>query len=118
MEKTRTVEVRLYFPNTLRDFHYTYDVANMEDDYVHSAMWQFDSEQADTVFGLYGYAPMDVSVIVNGEEVSTFKLCYQETLWHVFFREHGGPWHGRFQYFLLTLIERRYAEEHKAAKAA
>lgn len=118
MKKIETVEVRLYFPNTLRAFLYSYDVANMEDDYVHSAMWTFDSEQADTVFGLYGYAPMDVSVIVNGETVSSFKACYQKTLWHVFFREHGGPWHGRFQHFLLSLIEHRYRMEHKAVKAA
>ena len=104
--------VALVLPNIGREFTYEYDY-DLEQNRTEQAMRQWYDEQADTLFALYGYGPMDVTVRVDGEVVSSQKLCYQETLWHSFFCEGGEPWHGRFQHFTTTLYSFRYREDER-----
>lgn len=104
--------VALVLPNIGREFTYEYDY-DLEQNRTEQAMRQWYDEQADTLFALYGYGPMDVTVRVDGEVVSSERLCYQETLWHSFFREGGEPWHGRFQHFTTTLYSFRYREDQR-----
>lgn len=95
--------VILQFPKICKEFVYEfpYDLSR-------------DREQeADTLFALYGYAPMDVIIQADGVEVARYRSCYQETLWHSFFREGGESWHGRFPRFTLSLIEFRWREDER-----
>ena len=111
------IEVRLYFPTIDREFVYKYDDADIDEDQVEESYRDFYEHEAPHVFALYGYAPMDVTTICNGNEVSTYKSCYQETLWGVFFNEGGKPWFGRFAPFEWTLLGYRHrSEEHEATR--
>jgi hypothetical protein len=74
---------------------------------------QFYEQEAPVLFALYGYAPMDVTVETDGEETWQVAACYQETLWHSFFREGGEPWHGRIQPFITSLISFRWREDER-----
>lgn len=104
--------VTLVFPNIEREFHYEYDY-DLEQNRTEQAMRQWYDEHADELFALYGYGPMDVTVKVDDEVVSHERLCYQETLWHSFFREGGETWHGRFSHFTTTLYSFRYCEDQR-----
>lgn len=108
--RSKVEKVRLYFPNIDKEFVYCYP-HDMEQNRVEQTMRQWYDEQADLFFALYGYGPMDVSVTLDGNEVASYKACYQETLWHSFFREGGESWHGRFSHFELSLIECRRRNE-------
>ena len=104
--------IKLVFPNIGREFVYEFP-------YVHGinreeeAMRTFYEQEADTYFALYGYAPMDVHIELDFVEIGFYRACYQETLWHSFFREGGESWHGRFSHFSLSLIEFRYREDER-----
>ncbi|MFW5563383.1 MAG: hypothetical protein ACOCNX_00650 [Prevotella sp.] len=111
------VEIRLNFPNIDKDFTYEYVNADMWTNYVEDAMQQFFENTAPILFALYGYAPMDVTIIRDGYKVGFLAMCYQETFWHVYFAEGGEPWHGRFSQFTDALIETRYRKEHQAIAA-
>ena len=104
--------VTLMFPNIGREFRYEYDY-NPGQNRVEQAMRQWYDEQAGELFALYGYGPMDVRVCVDDREVSFERSCYQETLWHSFFREGGEPWFGRFSHFSISLFSFRYREDER-----
>ena len=107
----KKITVRLYFPNIHKKFEYCYE-HDMERDFVQDAMRQWYDQEADLYFALYGYGPMDVSVRCDDEQPHwAIKACYQETLWHSFFREGGESWRGRFSHFELSLIECRRRNE-------
>lgn len=108
--------VKLLFPNIGREFSYEfpYDLSRNREQEAYKAFYK---QEAPTLFALYGYAPMDVSIQTDGMEVARYRSCYQETLWHSFFCEGGEPWHGRFPHFTISLIEFRYRED-KLKKAA
>jgi len=102
--------VVLTFPNIDKEFSFFYP-HRMDVNRVEQAMRTWYEQEADTYFALYGYGPMDVSVLLDGREVASYKACYQETLWHSFFCEGGESWHGRFSHFELSLIECRRRNE-------
>ena len=102
--------VVLTFPNIDKKFSFFYP-HRMDVNRVEQAMRTWYEQEADTYFALYGYGPMDVSVLLDGNEVASYKACYQETLWHSFFCEGGESWHGRFSHFELSLIECRRRNE-------
>ena len=105
-----TETVVLYFPNIDKVFYYNYR-HRMNVNRVEQAMRTWYETEADTYFALYGYGPMDVEVKVDGVDVASWKSCYQETLWHSFFKEGGESWHGRFSRFELSLMECRRRNE-------
>lgn len=105
-----TETVSLYFPNIDKVFYYNYR-HRMNMNRVEQAMRTFYETEAPTLFALYGYAPMDVEVLLNGIDVASYHACYQETLWHSFFREGGESWHGLFGQFELSLIEFRHRND-------
>ena len=110
--------VLLVFPNinVTCTYEYPYDTNRGREE---ESMRAFYEQEAPTLFALYGYGPMDVHVQRNGVEVARYRACYQETLWQSFFNEGGEPWHGRFQHFVLSLIEYRYREDvRRLARAA
>lgn len=102
--------VVLSFPNIEKEFSFFY-THRINVNRVEQAMRTFYEQEAPTLFALYGYGPMDVSVLVDGSEVASYKACYQESMWHSFFSEGGDPWHGRFGYFELSLMECRSRHE-------
>ena len=104
-------EVRMYFPNIDKQFIYTYPF-EWERNRVEEAMREFLDKEAPTLFALYGYGPMDISVRVDEREPHwAIKACYQERLWQVYFREGGEPWHGRFGHFTTSLMQIRFSED-------
>lgn len=105
--------VRLTFPNIDKTFEYSFDHDDPNVDCVEKAMRLWYDQQADLYFALYPYGPMDVSVMTDGREVASMRMCYQETLWHSFFREGGESWHGRFSHFSVSLILYRSREEQR-----
>ena len=107
--------VRLYFPNIEREFKYEYDY-DVNQERVGQALSTFYEQEADELFALYGYAPMDISVQADGEEVWQVKACYEEYMWHVFFAEGGEPWHGRIQQFVTSLISCRWRRDYNDEK--
>lgn len=113
--ETETVE--LYFPNIDKVFYYNYR-HRINVNRVEQAMRTWYETEAAMLFALYGYGPMDVEVKIDGLEVASYKGCYQETLWHSFFREGGEPWHGRFGHFELSLIEVRTAHDREELRKA
>lgn len=118
MKRERQITtVLLVFPNINRTFTYEFPyvpgIARDEE-----AMRTFYEQEAPTFFALYGYGPMDVEIQLDFVQVSRYKACYQETLWHSFFREGGKTWHGRFNHFIISLIEFRYREDVRRLKAA
>ena len=115
--RSKVEKVRLYIRNIDKEFAYCYP-HDMEQNRVEQAMRQWYDEQADLFFALYGYGPMDVSVTLDGSEVASYKACYQETLWHSFFREGGESWHGKFSRFTDTLMEWRYREDNRGLSKA
>lgn len=120
MAKNKTAvneTVVLKFPNIEKEFNFFYP-HRMGTNRVEQAMRTFYEQEAPLYFALYGYAPMDVSVLLDGREVASYKACYQETLWHVYFCEGGDPWHGRFSHFELSLIEYRHREDNRATTKA
>lgn len=94
--------VKLYFPRIEREFVYEYEY-DPEGERLTQALATFYEQEAPELFALYGYAPMDISVMDDGEEVWQVRACYEEYLWHVFFAEGGEPWHGRIQHFVSSL---------------
>ena len=102
--------VVLKFPNIEKEFSFFYP-HRMNINRVEQAMRTFYEQEAPTLFALYGYGPMDVSALLDGREVFSYKSCYQETMWHAFFCEGGDPWHGRFCYFDLSLMECRESHD-------
>ena len=98
--------VKLAFPNIGREFVYKFPY-DLDRNREHEAFKAFYEQEAPLYFALYGYAPMDVHIIVDGVETGFYRACYQETLWHVFFSEGGDPWFGRFNPFSISLIELR-----------
>ena len=110
----KATTVILQFPNIDREFAYEYPY-DPKRDREEEAYREFYKQEAYTLFALYGYAPMDVTIKADGEVVGHYEACYQEYLWHVFFNELGGPWHGRFQRFTMSLMELRKHEEKKVA---
>lgn len=114
-----TTTVVLSFPNIGKNFSYNYTYEhdrNREEE----AFRTFYEQEAERLFALYGYASMDVSIQRDDREIACYHACYQETLWHSFFREGGEPWFGRFSRFTLSLIELRWREDGrlKERKAA
>lgn len=105
-KKIANETVVLKFPNIEKEFSFFYP-HRMNINRVEQAMRTFYEQEAPLYFALYGYGPMDVSVLNDGSEVASYKACYQETMWHSFFSEGGDPWHGRFCYFELSLMECR-----------
>ena len=105
--------VRLSFPNIDKEFEYSYNLDDPNTDCVEKAMRQWYDEWAGLYFALYPYGPMDVHVLTDGRETASMSLCYQETLWHSFFREGGESWHGRFSHFSVSLILYRSREEQR-----
>lgn len=110
MNRTSITTVILSFPKIEREFVYEFPY-DLSRDREHEAYRTFYEQEADTLFALYGYAPMDVIIQKDFREVARYRSCYQETLWHSFFREGGQSWHGRFQHFTLSLIEFRWRED-------
>ena len=108
----KKVVVQLSFPNIDKVFPYTY-ASDMERSHAREAMREWYEEYADKLFALYPYGPMNVSVSVDGHETWFVKACYQETLWHAFFREGGDPWCGRFPQFVTALMQFRSREERR-----
>ena len=109
--------ILLVFPNIglTCTYEFPYDLdRNREEE----AMRAFYEQEAERWFALYGYAPMDVHIQTDGIETGAYRACYQEVLWESFFKEGGEPWHGRFNNFSLSLIERRYREDNCGRKAA
>ena len=104
--------VKLNFPRINREFTYEYE-HDMEQERVEPSLRQFYEQEAPELFALYGYAPMDVSVEVDGEETWQVAACYQETLWHSFFCEGGESWHGRIDRFVTSLISFRWREDER-----
>ena len=113
--------VVLKFPNIEKEFSFSYP-HRMNINRVEQAMRTFYEQEAPLYFALYGYGPMDVSVLLDDREVASYKACYQESMWHSFFSEGGDPWHGRFCYFELSLMECRERndefEQRETSKAA
>ena len=112
MNTTSITTVILSFPKIEREFVYEFPY-DLSRDREHEAYRKFYEQEADTLFALYGYAPMDVIIQKDFREVACYRSCYQETLWHSFFREGGQSWHGRFQHFTLSLIEFRWREDER-----
>lgn len=104
--------VRLYFPNIDRTFDYTYP-HDLNCSRLRPAMQEFYDKEADELFALYGYAPIDISVLIDGIETWSIKACYQETLWHSFFREGGDSWSGSFSRFTDSLMEFRWRDDKR-----
>lgn len=118
MNKTAANEVVvLKFPNIEKEFSFYYP-HRINVNRIEQAMRTFYEQEAPLYFALYGYGPMDVSVLLDGSEVASYKSCYQETLWHVYFCEGGDPWHGRFSHFDLSLIEFRHREDNRVTTKA
>ncbi len=110
---TRSITtVILSFPKIEREFTYEFPY-DLSRDREQEAYQTFYVQEADRLFALYGYAPMDVIIQADFREVARYRSCYQETLWHSFFREGGESWHGRFQQFTLSLIEFRWREDER-----
>ena len=117
MEKRQQTKVTFHFPTINKTYRYVYPY-DLERDREVEAYRTFYETEAPTLFALYGYAPMDVSIKADDDEVARYRSCYQETLWGIFFREGGEPWHGRFWHFTLSLIEHRWREDHRELKQA
>lgn len=113
--KAKITTVRLYFPNIEREFVYSFPY-DLECDREQDAYRTFYEQEAPMLFALYGYAPMNVTIKRDDEEVARYHSCYQETLWHSFFREGGESWHGRFPHFTLSLIEFRWREDERECR--
>lgn len=113
----KTTTIKLFFPDINREFVYTYP-HSFEADRECEAMEQWYREEAPTLFALYGYGPMDVTIYSRGMQVGFYRGCYQETLFNSFFNEGGDPWHGRFWHFACSLIELRYNKDQEKLKAA
>lgn len=112
--------IKLVLPNIGREFSYDYPY-DLDKNREQEAFKAFYEQEAPTLFALYGYAPMDVEVLLEGIDVASYHACYQETLWHSFFCEGGESWHGRFGQFELSLIECRSRNdefEKRETKAA
>ena len=107
--------VILQFPNICKEFVYEFPY-DLSRDREQEAYRTFYEQEADTLFALYGYAPMDVIIQRDFREVARYRSCYQETLWHSFFKEGGESWHGRFQQFTLSLIEFRWREDERECR--
>lgn len=114
----KNITVRLYFPNICKEFVYEFPF-DLSRDREQEAYRKFYEDEAPTLFALYGYAPMDVSIQTDDDvEVANYRSCYQEALWQSFFREGGESWHGRFPRFAISLIEFRYREDNRNMKIA
>ena len=105
--------VKLAFPNIGREFVYEFPY-DLDRNREHEAFRAFYEQEAPVLFALYGYAPMDVKILVDGIETGAYRACYQETLWHSFFCEGGESWHGRFGHFSISLISFRYREDERS----
>ena len=115
MEKEK-VTIRIFCKGRTWEYNYDYDPSR---DLTHEAMETWYTDECDTLFGLSGsYAPVDVHVYIDQQETQHLRICYQEYLWHVFFAKGGGPWHGRFSHFTLSLYEMRYRHDQEQLKAA
>lgn len=116
------VKVILTFPTidkqVVYGFSSTMPTNGVDRDVTQLAMREFFEHYALLWFALYGYAPMNVSVTIDGKDVASYAACYQETLWHEFFAEGGRPWFGRFQCFVFSLIEHRNRMDNNKRKAA
>ncbi len=107
-----TTTIKLVLPNIGREFAYDYPY-DLDKNREEEAFKAFYEQEAPTLFALYGYAPMDVKILVDGIEVGAYRACYQETLWHSFFCEGGASWHGRFGHFSISLISFRHREDER-----
>lgn len=105
--------VKLAFPNIGREFVYDFPY-DLDRNREEEAMRKFYEQEAPLYFALYGYAPMDVKILVDGIETGAYRACYQETLWHSFFKEGGGSWFGRFSPFSTSLIMFRHREDERS----
>lgn len=117
MATTSLTTIILSFPNIEREFVYEfpYDPERQREEEAYRTFYE---QEADLYFALYGYGPMDVIIQRDSREVARYRSCYQETLWHSFFREGGESWHGRFSNFVTSLIEFRWREDERNNKAA
>jgi len=112
-----TTTIRLAFPNIGREFVYMFPY-DLDRNREEEAFRAFYEQEAPLYFALYGYAPMDVHIAVDGVETGSYRACYQETLWHVFFRESDDPWFKRFGPFSISLIEFRHRKEQRELSKA
>lgn len=112
------VVIKFTFPNIEKTFTYSYPNASMEECCEEKAMRDFYEHHAPTLFALYGYAPMNVEIFSNGEQVGAYKSCYQETMWDEWFNQGGEAWFGRFGPFTTALYCFRYREDERNKKAA
>lgn len=110
----QSTTVLLVFPNIERTFTYEFPYDPTKDR-VEEACRAFYEKEAGLYFALYGYGPMDIKVLKDDRETWSICACYQESLWHVFFKESDNPWFGRFSRFATSLINYRHRYEQQAA---